>query len=134
MVIKKSKNGIYEKIFMLSYMPICRELNSMKNGAFHLKNSDCVHNLWIKNWMYHCPDRCPDKSPDLLKRMQKCPQERRLERERSRSRERYITYDFLGTIMSLWCPYGVPMVSLWWKELNIYCIYFIYVTWSKHPI
>ena len=31
------------------YMSFCRELNSMKNGAYHFKNSDCVQKLWIKN-------------------------------------------------------------------------------------
>ena len=27
------------------YMSFCRELNSMKNGAYHFKNSDCVQKL-----------------------------------------------------------------------------------------
>ena len=84
------------------YMPFCRECNSMKNCAYHFKNSDCVQNLRIKKWIYHCPDHCPDrcsdKSPDLLKRMQKCPQKRKLERERSLR----CPYDVL--IMSLRCP------------------------------
>ena len=116
------------------YMPFCRELNSMKNCAYHFKNSDWVENLWIKNWIYHCPnhcpDRCSDKSPDLLKRMQKCPKKRKLERERSLR----CPYDVI--IMSLWCPFMMSPTLSWsrWQKRKIYCKYFIYVPWCKHPI